>query len=193
MIGPLISVARAAAAQRIIFASTAAVYGRCDKPVLETDEALPLSPYGAAKLAAEKLLLEQSHVPAFILRIGNVVGADALMGPHNADREVILDPVEGRSGGPIRSWIGPRQLAELLAKLVLMPLPQVLNIAADPPIAMADLLNAAGRSWRYGPQRQGVLDYAVLDTMRLQGLVRVQAVTPTKLAQDAAWATGALA
>lgn len=45
--------------RRIVFASSAAVYGaRQDLPLAETSPCKPLSPYGAAKLDSEALLLE---------------------------------------------------------------------------------------------------------------------------------------
>lgn len=188
MIAPLVRAAHDAKARCILFASTAAVYGRRSRPALETDEPLPLAPYGLAKLAAEKLLLAQDLVPATVLRIGNVIGADALMGAQEDAGEIVLDPVEGREGGPIRSWIGPKQLASLLARLALLPLPKVLNLASDPPLAMGELLQAAGRPWRYGPPRKGVLDFAVLDTQLLQSLCKCEKATPAGMAREAAWA-----
>jgi hypothetical protein len=50
-------------------------------------------------------------------------------------------------------------------------LPGILNVAAPKPVAMADLLNAANRNWRFGPARAGVIARVVLDTKALQGLV----------------------
>jgi nucleoside-diphosphate-sugar epimerase len=192
MIPPLVAAARAAAARTILFASTAAVYGRRDAPAHEEDTPMPLAPYGASKLAAEAALLAQDTLPATILRLGNVVGADALLGAQNAGREVILDPVAGRDGGPIRSWIGPAQLADILGQMVHATLPKVLNVAADPPLPMAALLEAAKRRWRYGPPRSGVLDYAVLDTTRLKSLCQVRKVSAGILAAEATWALGVL-
>jgi nucleoside-diphosphate-sugar epimerase len=192
MIAPLVAAADANRAQAILFVSTAAVYGRLDRPAGEEDQPQPLAPYGVAKLAAERALLAQHTLRATILRLGNVVGADALLGAQNLNREISLDPVAGRPGGPIRSWIGPQLLAQVLGQLVRAPLPHVLNIAAGPPLPMADLLEAAGRRWRYGPPRLGVLDYAVLDTARLQSLCPVGDVSASMLAQEAAWASRVL-
>ena len=42
---------------RVVFASTGgAIYGECERPAREQDPCLPLSPYGAAKLAGEGYL-----------------------------------------------------------------------------------------------------------------------------------------
>jgi UDP-glucose 4-epimerase len=49
---------------RVVFASSAAVYGDAtDPPICESAEKRPISPYGAAKLASEALLL--GHAAAF--------------------------------------------------------------------------------------------------------------------------------
>jgi UDP-glucose 4-epimerase len=56
--------ARLHGVRRIVFASSAAIYGDAtDLPIRETTEKKPISPYGAAKLASEALLL--GHGAAF--------------------------------------------------------------------------------------------------------------------------------
>lgn len=61
-------VARRHGVKRIVFASSAAVYGDAtDLPIRETAEKKPISPYGAAKLASESLLL--GHAAAFGLTV----------------------------------------------------------------------------------------------------------------------------
>jgi UDP-glucose 4-epimerase len=63
---------------RVVFASTGgAIYGECDRPARESDPCLPLSPYGAAKLAGEGYLgayARLSGTPHVSLRFGNVYG-----------------------------------------------------------------------------------------------------------------------
>jgi UDP-glucose 4-epimerase len=63
---------------RVVFASSAAVYGNTGKlPLKEADETHPISPYGAAKLASENLLLGQAEAHGFTvwnLRYFNVYG-----------------------------------------------------------------------------------------------------------------------
>jgi UDP-glucose 4-epimerase len=63
---------------QVVFSSTGgAIYGECERPATESDPTLPLSPYGAAKLAGENYLATYnrlhgtSHVS---LRFGNVYG-----------------------------------------------------------------------------------------------------------------------
>lgn len=70
--------ARAHGIARVVFASSAAVYGDSDQlPLSEQSRACPISPYGAAKLASEALLI--GHGAAFgiticCLRYFNVYG-----------------------------------------------------------------------------------------------------------------------
>ena len=63
---------------RVVFASTGgAIYGECARPARETDPCLPLSPYGAAKLAGEGYLGAFGRLtgtPHLALRFGNVYG-----------------------------------------------------------------------------------------------------------------------
>jgi len=66
--------------KKIIFSSTAAVYGTTDKPlVTENDPVYPQNPYARSKLMDEQVLqdIEQAHgVESVILRYFNVAGAD---------------------------------------------------------------------------------------------------------------------
>ncbi|MGI8316689.1 UDP-glucose 4-epimerase GalE [Halobacillus mangrovi] len=66
--------------KRIVFSSTAAVYGEPEQvPIQETDLTVPTNPYGETKLAIEKMLkwAEQAHgIKHVVLRYFNVAGAD---------------------------------------------------------------------------------------------------------------------
>ena len=62
--------ARQYGARRVVFASSAAVYGDSGKLPLEEDGTLsPKSPYGAAKLASENILLGHAAAYGFTVRI----------------------------------------------------------------------------------------------------------------------------
>lgn len=58
---------------KIVFSSSAAVYGNYDRKVVENDILNPLSPYAKNKMDGEKLL-EQSGLSAVCLRYFNVYG-----------------------------------------------------------------------------------------------------------------------
>jgi NAD dependent epimerase/dehydratase family len=58
----LLEACAAAEVPRLVFASSSSVYGAgSGKPSRETDPALPLSPYGVSKLAAERLCLAYAN------------------------------------------------------------------------------------------------------------------------------------
>ena len=159
-------------AARVLVASSAAVYPPSDRDMAEGDAPDPQSPYGRAKAAMEAAVLAAPGPARSVLRIGNVVGADALIGGARPGVPVVLDPVPGVDGGPLRSWIGPVTLARVLRELCgIRDLPPVLNVAQPGPLRMAALLEAAGIPWRYGPARPGVVGRATMDVTSISGLL----------------------
>lgn len=191
LVPPLLRMCRDTGARRLLFLSSAAVY----PPGALWPETAPPDPpgaYGRSKAEAEALAAAQTHTPVTILRVGNIAGADALLGPRPAG-EIVLDPVPGRPGGPLRSWIGARVLAQALAALCRRDgLPPVLNLAQAPPLPMAALLEAAGLPWRYGATPAAVL-VATQDVSLLQSILPLPPADPARLAAEAAWARGVLA
>ena len=211
-----LAVCRMAATQgaaRVLLSSSAAVYG----PTACADEATPPAPtnaYGAAKLAMERAAFRWRRsagagAPGLtMLRIGNVAGADALLGPERASLE--LDDFPGQAGGPLRSYVGPLTLARVLAVLIRaaargpmpgrrptpgqgpMPeqspaLPDLLNLAAPRPVAMADLARAAGLGVALRPAPAAAVARLVLDTRRLEALVPFEAADSDPAAMVDQW------
>lgn len=77
----LLTAATAAQVNRLIFSSTASVYGNGDghNPFREHDAPAPESPYGTSKLFSEQIIRDTSNATALkhvILRYFNVAGAD---------------------------------------------------------------------------------------------------------------------
>ncbi|MFB4295925.1 NAD-dependent epimerase/dehydratase family protein [Actinomadura sp. NTSP31] len=74
-----VNVLRAAAGARVVFGSTAAVYGTPERqPIPETEGTAPSSPYGASKLAAEQAVRYHARtgaIGAVVLRTFNVAGS----------------------------------------------------------------------------------------------------------------------
>ncbi|RID90974.1 NAD-dependent epimerase/dehydratase family protein [Gemmobacter lutimaris] len=180
--------ARANGARHVFLASSAAIYGSAaltDPPFAEDTLPQPVSAYGAAKLAAEHAVAQwQAHnagMGVTHLRIGNVAGADAVLGrPLDARR--LVDPVAGSTGGPLRSYIGPQGFAQVLSGLSNLALtggeiPPILNISAPSPVTMGALLTAAGVDWTAGPVNPSVIPSVVLGTGRLERLLPGQAGT----------------
>lgn len=159
-------------ARHLFVASSAAVYGVGSAPHEEDEVPRPVSDYGRAKLAAETVV--SGRAATTVLRIGNVAGADAVLG--NPAARPALDSVPDQGNGPERSYIGPRSLARVLGELASLAqagvaMPAILNIAQAPPVAMGALLRAAGREFDWRPAGPGVIPRVELATARLHALL----------------------
>ena len=104
----VVEAAVAAGAPRLVFSSTAAVYGAPERtPIDESDTLGPANPYGETKLAGERLLQEarsRGALAATALRYFNACGADGAHGEDH-DPESHLIPLAlraARDGTPIR-------------------------------------------------------------------------------------------
>jgi UDP-glucose 4-epimerase len=106
----LLDAMRVAGTRRIVFSSTAAVYGEPERvPIEETDPTRPTSPYGGSKVAVDTALAEFARRHDFApvsLRYFNVAGAH---------------PRPGHGGG---GWLGERHRPETHL------IPNVLSVAA---------------------------------------------------------------
>lgn len=176
----------------LLHVSTAAVYAPAPRDLTEDDRPAPASPYGQAKLQAEQALSQALPDGRLtLLRLANLAGGDMLFGNIRAGLPITLDPIPGQPGGPIRSYIGPATLARVLAALVArlaagQALPRVLNLAQPGPLAMADVLQAAGARWAWGPPRPAAIPRVTLATARLGALVALPPATPQGLVAELA-------
>jgi nucleoside-diphosphate-sugar epimerase len=184
------ALARGCEAGRVIHVSSAAIYGPGMR-LCETDDPAPANAYGAAKLDMERTIagLPQDGLRHVILRVANVVGADSLgVALLDRTRPVTLDRFADGTG-PRRSYVAPGDLARVFTALMHLPegsLPDILNVAATHPVAMADLIRAAGQEpvWRDAPA--GAQAYVSLDTARLDSLFPevVGCNTPVQMIAD---------
>lgn len=96
----LLQALRIAGVSRIVFSSSAAVYGEPARvPIEETAPTAPLNPYGASKLAVDRMLEEQADhhgLAAVSLRYFNVAGSYRSFGERH-DRETHLVPLTLRA------------------------------------------------------------------------------------------------
>lgn len=162
--------------QPVFLTSSAAVYGPAEAPRSEVDRPDPATAYGRAKLEMERVAAASDR-RVTCLRIGNVAGADQLLGggvvrPRRLDR---FD--DGAT--PVRSYIGPATLARVLLDLARVAasgtaLPSVLNVAAPGQVAMADLLEADGQPWVPVAAPPTALRALLLDVSRLSALVPLE-------------------
>ncbi len=187
--------AKAAEAAHIFLPSSAAVYGAGLGDHVEIQAPNPCSDYGQAKLDMEREALiwaqneDQMKPTITCLRIGNVLGADALFGGMDYGMKVELDAIPAQAGGPIRSYIGPRAFARTLASLAAQAasgkeLPPILNVAATGAVRMADLLVAAQRTFTFRKPAQDAIPRVSLSTKRLEMLVPSVPVDATSMVAD---------
>jgi UDP-glucose 4-epimerase len=90
----LLEAMRETGAERLVFSSTAAVYGEPEEvPIRETAPALPTNPYGSSKLAVDRLIgavAEARGLAATSLRYFNVAGASGRFGEdHHPETHLI--------------------------------------------------------------------------------------------------------
>jgi nucleoside-diphosphate-sugar epimerase len=180
--------AEAGAGAQVLLASSAAVYGARAGVLAETDTPAPVSEYGRAKAGMETrgaALGRALGVPVCALRIGNVAGADAILGGWRPG--FALDRfADGRT--PRRSYVGPVTLARVLAQLAARrDLPDRLNIAAPGVVEMGALLDAAGLGWTPRPAPDTAIAEVALDTRRLERIVDLPAQAGSAAQLVAEW------
>ena len=113
---------------RMIFCSTAAVHGRREGRLAETDPVAPASPYGASKLAAEQViahLAATGRLAAVTLRCFNIAGAVDGRGDRDLTRIIpkTLAVAAGQEdvlqmngdGGAVREYTHVRDVAAAFA------------------------------------------------------------------------------
>jgi nucleoside-diphosphate-sugar epimerase len=191
-----IKAAAVAKIPRVIVASSSAVYGGGHGvPFHENSVLRPVNAYGEAKRDMETLCHAQAAaygIDVCMLRIGNVAGADALLGGaaewRSGDEPKQLD-VYPDGDGPRRSYIGPASLARVLEQLALAPKPlaQAINVAALQGVSMNALLDAAGIAWQPRPVPASSLQDIVLDCSRVKALSAIEASDGTAEVIVAQW------
>ena len=173
-------------AGRVFLASSAAVYGRQSGLLTEETPLMPLSDYAEAKVEMEvraRALAAQLNHPMTVLRIGNVAGADAILGGWHDQMRLDVFP-DGRT--PRRSYVGPSDLALMIAGLATtVSLPPVLNIAAKGAVAMGALLDTANLPWHSRPAPETAIPEVELSTKQLSDYVDVPEASAEGLV--AAW------
>jgi UDP-glucose 4-epimerase len=181
--------AREAGAQRVISASSAAVYGEpAELPLTESSPKAPINPYGVSKLEAESLLaaeLDGSGVDHVSLRFSNVYGPrqDAL-----GEGGVIaiflsrvsrgLAPVIYGDGKQTRDFIFVADVVGAIVAALAAPDPlasvAALNISTGRRSSLLELVGAIRQAAAYfgpvehGESREGDIAHSVLDPARAQ-------------------------
>ncbi len=172
-----------AGAGPVLLASSAAVYAPGGRNLKENRPCNPSGAYGQAKLEMERAANAHPH-PSTNLRIGNIAGADAILGGWQPGMQ-IDSFADGAT--PRRSYMGPITLARVMATLAgRSDLPQVLNLAAPGAIEMGTLLDATGRAWSPRPATDATIAEVVLNTDMLEQVITFapQASTATGMVDE---------
>ncbi|MEP3441772.1 MAG: NAD(P)-dependent oxidoreductase [Sulfitobacter sp.] len=187
--------AKALGAKTVVLASSSAVYGmQSDSPYHEDDCPAPANDYGRAKYDMEQRCAVHARDLGLMLcclRIGNVAGADALLGNGAALKPGERLRIDSFDGGatPLRSYIGPHTLAKVLCELAQnhKTLPDALNIGAPNPVEMAALAQAAGMAFDLVPAMGSAHQYITLDCAALAGLYSFSATDSDPAQMVAQW------
>lgn len=178
--------ANAVGAERVVHCSSAGVYGPV-QPWTESAKINPTSGYGLAKLRMEQAIRRTPIGPkAVILRIGNVAGADSLFKAGLRSGHVTLDRFpDGR--GPIRSYIGPQTLTQVMLWAAVSPdTPPLLNVASSSKVGMEDVARAMGWHVSWRPAADTAQQLCILEIDLLQKYLHLDAETaqPSKIAEE---------
>jgi UDP-glucose 4-epimerase len=167
----LLEAARAAGVTRLVFSSTAAVYGVPDRTPIEEDDPLrPINTYGETKRTFEGALHWYGEAYGFrsvVLRYFNVAGASARLGEvHNPETHLIPNVLAAAEGGapltlfgddyptpdgtPIRDYIHVEDLADahvaaLLATETGSGTPLICNLGTSSGFSVREVLASAAR------------------------------------------------
>ncbi len=169
------ALAEVCGARRVLHFSSSAVYGPGTR-LSESDHARPVNTYGAAKLAMEQAVQALSASPRrhCCLRVANVIGAEN-QGPKLVKSAGPVHLHRFANGeGPVRSYISPKDLADILRALCDLPpgdLPECLNVTAPQPLSMESIMRAAERPihWQTAPDH--AVQSVTLDGSRLARLL----------------------
>jgi len=151
----IIAAAESSGVKRILFASSAAVYGDSDQvPVSEEAPLIPQSPYAVSKIIGEELL-RRSEIESCSLRFFNVYGPNqSAEGGYAAVIPAFKKAIaEGKEctifgdGTQIRDFIHVDDLVRIIGLAIAAEkLPLELNIASGEATSLLDLIEILGES-----------------------------------------------
>jgi UDP-glucose 4-epimerase len=162
--------------KKIVFTSSAAVYGDVEEPVSEEAPPKPFSVYGHTKLLGETLL-ENSGVPSVVFRIFNAYGrTGAGVGTYGVVDRFLKNLKEGKpleiygDGKNVRDFVHVRDVANAIALSVEKDVDgfNVFNLGTGRATTIYELANLVLKLSNHDrvvmhPPRQGDIKYSVAD------------------------------
>jgi dTDP-glucose 4,6-dehydratase len=152
----MLAFARTSGAQRFLFTSSGAVYGRQPATLSHLPESYagtPETPYGEAKLQCERMCEQTPGAQFAIARCFAFVGPHLPLDQHFAIGNFIADALAGRNiriggdGTPLRSYLYAADLAIWLWTLLLSPFDagyrtRIYNVGSGDAVSIHDLARA---------------------------------------------------
>ena len=191
----IISAAEAAGVEKIIFASSAAVYGDCEEiPITEAATLIPQSPYAVSKIVGEELL-RRAEIETCSLRFFNVYGPDQ---PSEGGYAAVIPAFKkaislGKEctifgdGTQVRDFIHVNDLVRIIGFcLEARNLPTEMNVASGTETSLLDLiaiLNEMNPDMRppvFAEERPGDIHTSVADISLLLSTLPVGEMTTLK-------------
>ncbi|MDA8770450.1 NAD(P)-dependent oxidoreductase [Planktomarina temperata] len=158
---------------KVILISSSAVYGNKNILHSEISSCRPISNYGKSKIQMEQRCLELSLNSEIIcLRLGNILGADALSKKIENKQRVLLD-VGANYVSAKRSYLSPYTFVNVLKGLLNLNNfdTPILNVSSPEPFYMHDLLEILKMPYDRRVNVKKVYDVS-LDTTLLSQIVK---------------------
>tara|TARA_B100000886_G_scaffold301857_1_gene231572 strand:+ start:1150 stop:2004 length:855 start_codon:yes stop_codon:yes gene_type:complete len=187
----VISASEYAGVKRIIFASSAAVYGDCEEiPVKEESPLMPQSPYAVSKIVGEELI-KRSKIPSCSLRFFNVYGeGQSMEGGYAAVIPAFKRAIsENRhcsvfgDGSQVRDFIHVSDLVRIISTtLEVENLPPEMNVGSGEGTSILQLLEILSKANPsmldpiFLPSREGDIHTSISDIARLKDYVDVSSI-----------------
>ena len=170
--------------KKVIFASTAALYGECDYPAKEDDPICPESPYAFQKAVGEgymKLFSKVYGLPTLSLRFFNVYGRRS--DPDNPYSLVISKFLKLKkeekpliiygNGKQTRDFVYVDDVINACIKAMESPISnEVINVCSGEAISINDLADLIGGEKQYLPVRKGDVLHTLGDNSKAKELLQ---------------------
>ena len=179
----VISASEYAGVKRIIFASSAAVYGDCEEvPIKEESPLIPQSPYAVSKIVGEELI-KRSRISSCSLRFFNVYGEDqSIEGGYAAVIPAFKRAISEKrpcsvfgDGSQIRDFIHVSDLVRIISNtLEAENLPSEMNVGSGEGTSILQLLDILNKANPGMPEpiflqnRDGDIHTSISDISRLK-------------------------
>ena len=187
----VISASELAGVKKIIFASSAAVYGDCEEiPVKEESPLMPQSPYAVSKIVGEELI-KRSEIPSCSLRFFNVYGeGQSIEGGYAAVIPAFKRAIsENRpcsvfgDGSQVRDFIHVSDLVRIISTtLEIENLPSEMNVGSGEGTSILQLLEILSKANPsmldpiFLPSREGDIHTSISNIARLKNYIDVSSI-----------------